>query len=918
MKQTSPVPRVARFLLQRVAPDDARDDVTGDLEEMFHRQRDSRGLAAARLWYWRQVAAFVRRFTIERFRASRKHIDMSTGFSWMDFKLAVRMLIRYPGLTIIGVLGMAVGIMIAAGAFSILYTLVSPALPLPEGDRIVQIQNVDQERNSPERRVLHDFVAWRTEVRSLQDIGAFRHVGRNLIAPGVQPDTVRITEISPSGFRVARVAPLMGRPLLESDEQPGAAPVLVVGYEVWRRRFASDPAIVGRTVHLGEAPHTIVGVMPDGFAFPVADDLWVPFRAEVTKYERRKGPSLTVFGRLAPGETLESAQTELQTLGERAAAAYPQTHQRLRAQVLPYTFPYFDIDNPAMIWFVHLIQLMISLILVIVCVNVAILVYARTATRHAEIAVRSALGASRRRIVGQLFVEALVLTAVAAACGLLLTAVGLRQVNAAMQQIFGGLPFWWHFELSAGTVLYVGALTIVGAAIVGVMPALRATGARVQSGLQRISAGGGGGMQFGRTWTVLIVVQVGIAVALLPAAVYHAWASVQAGTADPGFPAKEFLTAQLVLDRPAPSTMPADAADAARREFAALYSDRQAEFERRVAAEPGVAGITFAMAPPGGELALVLEVEGAASPPDAIDYNIVEGVRHGHLVRFNRVPVGFFDVFDVHVLVGRDFSSSDTVAGSDRVIVNRTFAQRMFGSDNPLGRRVRYVGRSREAAPEDVVMGRWFEIVGVVADFPAQSMTSDKPVPKVYHAVARGQMTSVAVAIRSRGGDVTSFAGRLRQIGAEVDPHIQLRGITTLDSVLRSEQSMLRVIAAVLGVLTASVLLLSSAGIYSLMSFNVSQRRKEIGIRTALGADPRRILGSIFSRATAQLAIGAALGITVAALLEWATDGGLMSGNGLVVLPIVTVLMMTIGLLAVLGPARRGLRVHPTEALRQE
>ena len=912
MNRASPPPRLARWLLERALPGDVREDVSGDLEEMFQRRRSSQGAAAATWWYWRQAGAFSVRFWSERARDRRKQIDMNTGFSWMDVKLAARMLVRYPGLTVIGALGMAVAITIAAGAFSVLYTLSDPALPLDEGERIVTLESWDPVRNRRERRLAADVAIWRTELQSIGDIGAFRQVTRNLIAAGGPPETVRIAEMSASGFQVARVPPLLGRQLLEQDERPGAEAVLVIGYDVWRTRFSADPAIVGRTVQLGDERHSIVGVMPEGFAFPVRHSFWTPLRLAAGR-EPRTGPELTVFGRLASGVTLDAATAELQAWGQRAASAWPKTHEKLRPRVLPYTFPFFDIDDPSARWMIHVLQLLITLLLVIVCVNVGILVYARTATRHAEIAVRTALGASRGRIIGQLFVEALALAAVAAVLGLGLTSYGLREVNAAMQQIFTGTPFWWEFRVSSGVVLYVIGLTVLAAAIVGVLPALRATGRSVQANLQRISAGGGAGMQLGRTWTVLIVVQVAIAVALLPAAVFHAWDAARVGMSDPGFSAREYLATQLVLDRPSgtPSGSP---------EHAAHYASRHVELVRRLTEESAVSRVITASSVPGGEPTAWIEAEGVAIPDGAAQQEgwVREGTRAGHEVRFNKVDLEYFSAFSVPLLAGRALTAADTEPAADAIVVNESLARDVFGGAPPLGRRIRYVGASGDAAPGQVEFSRWYEVVGIVGDFPAKAIEQGLSAAKLYHAAKPGSDAGAMLLVHLRGADAAGFAGRLREIGAAVDPNLQLRNINGLDAMLRAEQSMLRVVATVLIVLTISVLLVSSAGIYALMSFTVAQRRKEIGIRAALGADPRQILQSIFSRALAQLAIGAALGVVTATILELATEGGLMQGNGLIVLPIVASIVTTIGLLAVLGPARRGLRVQPTDALREQ
>jgi putative ABC transport system permease protein len=835
---------------------------------------------------------------------------------WLDFKLGARMLIKYRGLTLIGGLGMAVAIAIAAGAFVAIRLLLDPALPLDEGDRVVSIQNWDAAANTPERRSLHDLATWRDELKSVEDVGGFRHVGRNLIAAGAQPEVVRVAEMTASGFRVARVPPLLGRHLLAADQREGAPPVVVIGYEVWRTRFAGDPGIVGRTLQLGSTTYSIVGVMPEGFAFPVNHRFWVPLRADPSRYERRQGPEILAFGRLAPGVTLEAAQSELTRIGQRTATAFPQTHQQLRPHVLPYTYPFFDLDEPETAWMLHLMQLLVTLLLVVVSVNVAILVYARTATRQGEIAVRTALGASRRRIVAQLFAEALVLSAGAAAVGLALATAALRQVDSALLQMGLGRPFWMSFELSSGAVAYVLALTVLAAAIVGVLPAVKATGS-VQAALKSVGMGGSG-MQLGKTWTVLIVAQVAFAVALLPAAVFHAWSSIRYGIADPGFAAKELLTAQLMMDQAAP---PDAESGADERQLASRSRDRFAELVRRLKAEPGVSDVTFALDVPGEEPTVWIEADGVPRPVESGSgsggYAVRSGSKSGHEVRFSRVDVDFFAALDVPVLTGRAFKAGDAGAAASAVIVNRAFVQKILGDGNAVGRRVRYVGTSADADPEDVELGRWYEIVGVVSDFPAKAMEAGLADAKLYHAAAPGQVYPVSLALRVRGAAPATFAGRLREITAAVDPDLQLRNVLTMDDVLRKEQGMMRLAAAALALLTLSVVLLSSAGIYALMSFTVAQRRKEIGIRAALGADPRRILRSIFSRALGQLAIGAVLGATAAALLEGLTRGELLQGNGSVVLPVVAGVMLVVGLLAAVGPARRGLQIHPTEALRE-
>ncbi|HEX2092851.1 MAG TPA: ABC transporter permease [Longimicrobiaceae bacterium] len=828
--------------------------------------------------------------------------------SWLDVKLGVRMLIKHPGLTLIGGLGMAFAIAIGAGFFGFFYSYLNPTLPLPEGDRVVAVQNWDAAENEDEPRSLHDFVTWREELRSVEDLGAFRTISRNLILPDAQAEPVDVAEMTAAGFRVARVPPLMGRHLVPDDEREGAPAVVVIGYDVWRTRFASDPNVVGRSLQLGDTRYTVVGVMPEGFAFPVDHRLWTPLRADPSVYERRKGPSIGVFGRLAPGATLEQAQAELTMIGQRTAAAFPETHQRLRPRVLSYTAAFGlnegDFRDAA------IIQLLVTLVLVVICANVAILVYARTAMRLGEITVRSALGASRRRIVAQLFTEALVLTAAAAVVGLVLIGFALRKVNLVMDEEVGGLPFWVDFGISSVTLLGVVGLAILAAVIAGVLPAVQATGRRMQARLRQM--GGGTGMQLGKTWTALVVAQVAFAVFILPGAISEAWDSIRYGTAEPGFAAEEFLSAQLVMDLKTP---PTTEAEAYRRDFDARYGELQAELVRRLEAEPSVAEVTFALHSPGQEPKVRVEVEGAPTPGSAPGAAAGSGSSVGHEARSGRVDIDFFDVFDTAILTGRRFNPGDLSAASTAVVVNRSFVQQVLGGGSALGRRVRYVGRGGDA-PDDLELGRWYEIVGVVSDFP-NAMDPTGVEARLYHPVGPGQVYPATFALRVRGGDPAGFTRRLREITTRLDATLRLQEVLPLDEVLRRQQLALRLMAWGIGLVTLSVVLLSAAGIYALVSFTVTRRRREIGIRSALGAPPRLIVRSVFSRALGQLVVGIVLGVAAAALLESAAGGALMDGKGPVLLPAVSALMVVVGLAAALGPARRSLRIQPTEALRE-
>ena len=887
-----------------------RDAFTHDLTIRVERDGMSRALLFAGAACANTIVAGIG----ERWRQQRANPGTST-FSRLDFILAWRMLLRYPGLSIVSVLGISVGIAIAAGAYAIASTMTNPTVPLDEGDRVVSLMNWDVSTSNRDQRMAHDFTVWRS-MTSVNDMSITRTVQRNLIRAGRQTEVVTIAEISAAAFQVARVPALRGRFLLPEDEMPGASDTMVIGYEEWVQRFDADPEIVGRSVQLGSTTYAIVGVMPDGFVFPLNHGYWIPWRIDASVYEPRSGPSVNVFGRLAPGATIESAQAELASIGERMSATAPGTHQYLRPRVLPYPYAYNDMDDPENALALRAMQIAIVLMLVVVCVNVAILVYARTATRQGEIAVRGALGASRRRIVTQLFVEALLLAAVAAAAGVGFASVVMKQLQGQLLIVGGRLPFWMALRLPADGVLYIAGLTLLAAAIIGVAPALKATGRQVHTGLQTLSPGSGSRMQMGRVWTTLIVTQVALTVALMPMAIFLSWMALQFRTGDPGFASREFLTAQLLADRA--TEMPGDDGE---RAFTRQLAIAHGELDRRLREPSPVAEVTFSMAGVGEERALVLEVEGRDAPLDPVDYNIVEGSKRGHFVRFNRVATNFFEAYEVPLIMGRTFIASDTQAVDTTagVLVNRTLVDLVFGGTNPLGTRIRYVGRSREANARDVKLNQWYEIVGVVADFPTLvSFDTDRD-SRVYHAATFGDVYPVELAVRVRSGDPMTFANTFRDVSASVDPNLQLRDIATAEVVFKREQGLMRLIGLTVVIVLLSVIGLAAAGMYALMSFTVSQRRKEIGIRAALGADRNRLLLGIFARAVGQLGAGAAAGLLGAIAFDRIIDEGdrILEGQGAVIIPIVALAIVLVGLLAALGPARRGLKIQPIEALRE-
>src|SRR5688572_19358941 len=374
-------------------------------------------------------------------------------FTALDFKVGFRMLKRYPGLTVVGTIAIAVAIALGTIYFEAVDKFQNPRLPVAGGDRVVSIRNWDVNQFTEERRALHDFGIWSKELRSVESLGAAITFERNLDTDDGQIETIRGADVTANAFRIMVTAPLMRRMLTERDQGMSEPPVVVLSHALWTSRFASDPAVVGKTVKLGTVNATVVGVMPPGYAFPVNERIWAPLRVDVAAQPPREGPRVSVFGRLAPGASIDDARAELAVIGARMSASSPTTHQHLRPRVTTYAKPLNEGGQMLMIRNVmYIVNTIFLLLLAIICTNVATLVFARTATRSWEITVRSALGASRARIIGQLFTEALVLAGIGTVVGLLLAKAGMRY-GLAMFNAQDGLPFWIDAGLSWRTIL---------------------------------------------------------------------------------------------------------------------------------------------------------------------------------------------------------------------------------------------------------------------------------------------------------------------------------------------------------------------------------------------------------------------------------------------------------------------------------
>ncbi|MBC8088157.1 MAG: ABC transporter permease [Phycisphaerae bacterium] len=839
----------------------------------------------------------------------KEHVREGLGIRWasglsLDLKLGFRMLLKYPGLTLIGCLALSVAIAASASYHEMLHDLYESSLDVDDGDRMVMIQNWDTATRERDPHVLHDYLRWRNELKRVHDLGAFQSAERNLIAGDGNASPVKGVLTTAAAFRLMHVLPLIGRTLLQDDEQPGTLPAVVLGYRVWKSQFGADSQVLGKTVRWGGETFTVAGVMPEGFSFPATEELWVPFRHDRIITKRGDGPPIYVYGRLADGATLRSAQAELDAIFARDRATLTTEQQNRKPMVkgyLGWILKSGSSEDEVTMQVAYWLNLFFVGLLAVCGANVATLVFARTATRANELSIRTALGASRGRIMAQLGAEALVLSSLAAFIALIVAYFAMRWSIEGIMALAGELmPFWWNFSLSSATLVYTAVLTVFAALVVGVLPAYKATGGQLHSRLKRASAGGAS-MKFGGLWTGIIVTQVGLTVFFLFIVAAIGW-NVRVGRylpAQVALQSANILTARVGTEeeKRADGTVK-PLTDDSRVRFDAAYL----RLKQHLLAQDGVTGVTYASQVPGAEMrGFRIEVEGQSTENDSERY-----------VRTAGVDPLFMETVGATLLTGRNFNDADTASGRNVAIIDQSLAQYLFRGGNAIGQRVREVRYDGGPKP-----GEWTEIVGVVRDL---TTVPDKAPDDamIYRPTAPSRAYPAYLTVRTTR-DAAALSQSLRRVAAEAEPSLRLYDVLPLSEMGKQVKQIFGYLVRVLILLGLVAILLSTAGVYSLMAFTVARRRREIGIRVALGADSRRIVRAVFSPALRQVGLGVLLGSVPGVALvsfgapEVARGGGVVIG--VLAFAGVGLFVMGVGAVACFVPVRRALGIQPTEAL---
>lgn len=814
----------------------------------------------------------------------------------LDFKLGGRMLVKHPALTVIAAIAVAYAIAVGTVGFEIARQAFSPTIPLPDGHSIVAVRNWNVADNASMSATRGDYARWRDGLITIMDLSAIEMEERSIAAgAGVGPEIV--LNVTASTFALTRVPALMGRTLLESDERGEAEDVVVVGYDFWKNKLDGAADAVGRVIRISGTPFKIVGVMPKGYAFPYHNGIWRPLHLE--RIPEALPRLKYVFARLAPGHSRDEVTAQATVISARAATMFPETRKNVRLQVLSLTDAVAEMPTDVTLALASL-NVFLVLLAALLCGNVAMLLFARAVSRERELLVRAALGASRTRLMMQLFAEAVVLCAVGAVVGLMVARFVLGRTWTMIEQQTGPLPFWIDTSISSTAILYAVLLTLFAAAIAGFVPAFKVTSGGA-GGRLRAASSGGGGLQFGGVWTVVIVMQIALTT-LLPWPLLSLLPDRGKG-APAGFPAEAFLTATLAMDRfdgvaASGDTVPAMRAQRLESRYRALVD--------RLRQDPNVLDVTYAdQMPQGtrGRNAIKLDAGPAAEQSESC----LDGF---HCVAFVSVDPQFFNVVGAPLLRGRALTSADAEQRTRAVLVNKTFVNDILRGSNPIGRRIRFWSKSEPTAES------WYEIVGVVPDLSVSARGTNYERTRIYQTTLPRDTRALRVAIHTRG-DPQRFAVRLRELAQATDPALRVIDAQPLNSVVDEDSPGMSYAFELLLSLTGVTLMLSLAGVYAVTSFAVARRTREIGVRVALGARPLHVLTIVFKRPFVQVS----LGIGVGAILGFGLANDDLSKVHLDVLgnaalyALSTVLCCAV---ACVVPTRRALSVQPTVALKDE
>jgi putative ABC transport system permease protein len=811
----------------------------------------------------------------------------------MNLRFAVRMLRKNPVFTLVAAITLALGIGANTAIFSVVYAALLRPLPYRQPERLVTLGQARKQLADSPNTSYPDFLEWSKSAKSFESLTAYSSTAFVMSSAGSEPKIIFGGQAPTNFFRTLGVKPALGRDFSADEAGPDGPHVAIVSDSLWRSEFGADPSVIGRTIRLDDKSVTVVGVLPANFEFaPRFAPVWTPMSPTGDLATRRSLRWTNVIGRLAPGVSEEQARAEMNGITARLAQAYPKEDAavilvmgKLRDQIVGKIRP-----------LLFVLAGTVGFVLLITCANVANLLMTRSVGRRKEFAVRSALGATRRDLLGQLLTESILLSAIGAGVGLLAARWGVDLLIALIPDgQLNAMPFLRSAGINPAVLLFLAGVTVLTAILFGIAPGLAASKWSLNDALKDEARGGTSGSQT-RLRNALVVVEIAMSLVLLAGAGLMLESLRALLHQNPGFDLTHVLAFSVALPRssyPSDKTYPFDSPGAVRFEHA--FTDRLRNL-------PGVQSVGTSTAPPasggGGSIRFVEQGRPTATGQDD-ECDILT------------VNDGYFSALKVPLTAGRVFNEHDTTDAPPVIVVNRIFARTYFPNQDAVGQRVRFTFNVKEP---------YRQIVGVVGD-TAEDDLAAPPAPVIYYPNDQGASTYLFYLVRTTG-DPAAFIGTARAALRDTDPQLPMIRPTTLEQIAAQSPSVFlrRYPSYLIGAFAGLALMLAMVGLYGLISYAIAQRTREIGIRMTLGAQRADILRLVlregFGAVLAGTGLGVIAGVALTRLLSSLLFG--VKPGDVSTFAAVAALLIAVALLASWIPARRAMRVDPMYALRHE
>ena len=807
------------------------------------------------------------------------------GTLWQDIRFGLRLMAKKPGFTFIGVLALALGIGANTAIFSVVRAVLLSPLPYQHSEQLVWIWETNPGSDIKEEPAsMPNYNDWRTQSQSFEAMAAFGNAAMTLTGDG-EPERIPASVVTASFFPTLGIHPVMGRSFTEEENGPKGARVVILGHGLWQRRFGANPKVVGQTITLSGTPYEIVGVMPQGFKDPLPAQrnpaqMWIPLPLNL-ELSARRSDFLKVVAKLKPGVTIEQARAEMKTITARLEQQYPETNKGWGTIIIPLQERIIGDVRPAL-WVVVGV---VGFLLLIACANVANLLLARSAARQQEIAVRRALGAGRFRLVRQFLTESVML---ALSGGLLGTLLALWGVEFLVKLSPGNIPRLDEVRLNWQVLLFTLGVSLLTGLVFGLIPALHATNPDLTESLKEGGRSSTEGKRGARLRSALVVAEIAIALVMLVGAGLMVKSFMRLQGVDPGFKPERILAVDLSLPAAKYKEVPQQLA----------FWD---ELTGRVSRLPGVERVAAVTALPftGGAI-LAFSVEGRPAPPPGGNTPDAE---------YRVVTPSYFETMGITLIRGSAFTEQHANNTPAVAVINETMARKHFPGEDPIGKRINL--GNPETSP-------WRTVIGIVRDV-RQKALDEEPYPQMYASYAQFPTRSLTLVART-SGDPATLVPAIRNELAGMDKDQPLFNVRTMEQVMSESIARQRFSMLLIAIFAGVGLVLASVGIYGVMSYTVAQRTHEIGVRMALGASARDVLKMVVRQGMMLALVGTGLGLVASFLLTRLIASLLfeVSATDPLTYVLISLLFISLALLACWIPARRATRVDPMVALRYE